>query len=172
VPTQTTQTAASGRLEFRVASFADLPARTLHDLLRLRVDVFVVEQECAYPEIDGRDVEPGTRHLWFARDGRPVAYLRLLAEPDGAGEPGGVARIGRVVVARDARGQGLAARLMTEALTVVGSRPCVLAAQSHLVGFYARFGFTPSGPEYVEDGIPHVPMRRDPVVGSADRSGA
>src|SRR5690606_32451433 len=48
----------------RVASFAELTARQLHDLLRLRVDVFVVEQECAYPELDGRDTEPGTQHLW------------------------------------------------------------------------------------------------------------
>ncbi|MEV0729192.1 GNAT family N-acetyltransferase [Polymorphospora sp. NPDC050346] len=142
--------------ETRVASFADLDTRTLHDLLRLRVDVFVVEQECAYPELDGRDTEPGTRHLWLARAGTPVAYLRILADPDG------VERIGRVLVARAARGDGLAGRLMTEALRVVGNRPSVLDAQAHLAGFYARFGYTPTGPEYVEDGIPHVPMRRDP----------
>ncbi|WP_422770623.1 GNAT family N-acetyltransferase [Plantactinospora sp. WMMC1484] len=151
------QSAPSERVEFRVASFADLDTRTLHDLLRLRVDVFVVEQECAYPELDGRDVEPGTRHLWLARDRAPVAYLRLLADP------GGVERIGRVAVARDARGGGHAGRLMSEALTVVGARPCVLDAQAHLVGFYARYGFAPSGPGYVEDGIPHVPMRREPA---------
>ncbi|WFE44286.1 GNAT family N-acetyltransferase [Verrucosispora sp. WMMD1129] len=136
------------------ASFAELDARTFHDLVRLRVDVFVVEQECAYPEIDGRDVEPGTRHLWLARDGAPVAYLRILADP------GGVARIGRVVVAPTARGAGHAGRLMTAALAEIGDRPCVLDAQSHLVDFYTRHGFTVSGPEYVEDGIPHTPMRR------------
>jgi ElaA protein len=143
-------------IEFRVASFADLNTRTLHDLLRLRVDVFVVEQECAYPEIDGRDTEPGTRHLWLARDGEPVAYLRVLSEPDG------VERIGRVAVAKHARGDGHAGRLMREALAVVGHRACVLEAQSYLVDFYARHGFTVTGPEYVEDGIPHLPMRRDP----------
>ncbi|MEV0394100.1 GNAT family N-acetyltransferase [Polymorphospora rubra] len=143
-------------VETHVATFADLDTRTLHDLLRLRVDVFVVEQECAYPELDGRDTEPGTRHLWLARGGTPVAYLRILADPDG------VARIGRVLVAREARGDGLAGRLMTEALRVVGDRPSVLDAQAHLAGFYARFGYTATGPEYVEDGIPHIPMRRDP----------
>jgi len=90
VPAPAPPTPSSGQLEFRVASFADLSARTLHDLLRLRVDVFVVEQACAYPEIDGRDVEPDTRHLWFARDGVPVAYLRLLTEPDPTGKPGDV----------------------------------------------------------------------------------
>ncbi|TDB78708.1 GNAT family N-acetyltransferase [Micromonospora sp. KC721] len=138
-----------------VAAFADLDARTLYDLLRLRVDVFVVEQACPYPELDGRDVEDGTRHLWLAADDAVLAYLRILAEPDGA------ARIGRVVVAATARGAGHAGRLMTEALRLVGDRPCLLEAQAHLAHLYARYGFTGTGPEYVEDGIPHLPMRRD-----------
>jgi ElaA protein len=142
--------------EFHAAAFADLDARTLHDLLRLRGDVFVVEQECAYPDIDGRDVEPQTRHLWLARGGEPIAYLRILAEPDG------LARIGRVAVAKAARGEGLAGRLMDEALALVGDRACVLEAQSYLVAFYTRHGFTVTGGEYVDDGIPHVPMRREP----------
>ncbi|WP_431876347.1 GNAT family N-acetyltransferase [Micromonospora marina] len=144
-------------VESHLAGFADLDARTFHDLLRLRIDVFVVEQSCPYPELDGRDVEPGTRHLWLSSDGAVVAYLRILADP------GGVARIGRVVVAPAARGAGLAGALMTEALAVVGDRRCVLDAQTHLVRFYAGFGFTESGPGYVEDGIPHTPMRRDPT---------
>jgi ElaA protein len=144
-------------LEFHAASFADLDARTLHDLLRLRGDVFVVEQECAYPDIDGRDVEPDTRHLWFSLDDAPVAYLRILFD-------GGVARIGRVAVAKTARGTGLAGRLMDEALALIRDRPCVLDAQSYLVDFYARYGFQATGAEYVEDGIPHVPMRRDFLV--------
>ncbi|MGS2614483.1 GNAT family N-acetyltransferase [Micromonospora sp. LZ34] len=145
--------------EVRVARFADLDARTFHDLLRLRIDVFVVEQRCPYPELDGRDVEPGTRHLWLDHDGAPLAYLRILADP------GGVARIGRVVVAPAARGGGHAGRLMAAALAEVGDRPCVLEAQTYLVDFYARHGFTVSGPEYVEDGIPHTPMRRGPIDG-------
>ncbi|WP_320064688.1 GNAT family N-acetyltransferase [Micromonospora sp. RTGN7] len=145
-------------VEARIASFAELDARTFHDLLRLRIDVFVVEQTCPYPELDGRDVEPGTRHLWLAHDGAVLAYLRILADPDG------VARIGRVVVAPAARGGGHAGRLITEALATVGDRPCVLEAQSHLTGFYARHGFAVSGPEYVEDGIPHTPMRRESAI--------
>ena len=147
----------SAQFEFHVASFADLNARTLHDLLKLRVDVFVVEQECAYPELDGRDVEAGTRHLWLSRDGLPIAYLRLLSDP------GGVERIGRVAVAKEVRGDGHARRLVSEALTIVGQRPCVLAAQAPLTRFYAHYGFVPTGPEYLEDGIPHVPMRREPA---------
>lgn len=142
-----------GTLTLREAGFAELDAATLYALLRLRVDVFVVEQRCPYPELDGRDPEPATRHLWLERDGAPVAYLRVLAEPDGA------ARIGRVVVAPGARGAGLAGRLLTAALAMVGERECRLDAQAPLVGLYARFGFTATGPEHLEDGIPHVPMR-------------
>jgi ElaA protein len=148
---------------FRTATFADLDALTLYALLRLRVDVFVVEQHCPYPELDGRDTDPGTRHLWFEVDRVPVAYLRLLAEPKPADspDPSAIARIGRVVTAPSARGQGLAGRLVTAAVAVIGHGPAVLDAQSQLVDFYAKYGFQPSGPEFVEDGIKHVPMRRN-----------
>ncbi|HLT09312.1 MAG TPA: GNAT family N-acetyltransferase [Micromonosporaceae bacterium] len=141
-----------------VASFAELDTRTLHDLLKLRCDVFVVEQQCPYPDIDGRDIDPDTSHLWFADEttGEPVAYLRIVREADGT------ARIGRVCTAAKARGAGLAGRLMATALELVGPEPeCVLDAQSYLVDFYAGFGFAVAGPEYVEDGIPHTPMRRE-----------
>jgi ElaA protein len=137
-------------------SFADLETATLYALLKLRVDVFVVEQECAYPELDGRDTEPGTRHIWLTSGDprKPLAYLRLLAEPDGS------MRIGRVVTAPEARGGGLAKRLLVAALEVDPSAPTVLDAQSHLVAFYTSLGFRPDGAEFVEDGIPHVPMLR------------
>jgi ElaA protein len=141
--------------DVRTAGFADLDPRTLYALLRLRVDVFVVEQTCPYPDLDGHDPEPETRHLWCDRDGVPVAYLRIRHEPDGT------PRIGRVAVAAAERGAGLAGRLMTAALAELGDRPCVLEAQAHLVGFYARYGFVPTGPEHLHDGIPHVPMRRE-----------
>lgn len=137
-----------------MASFAELDSGTLYALLRLRVDVFVVEQRCPYPELDGRDTEPGTRHVWLSGDsGAPEAYLRVLQNPDGM-------RIGRVATALHARGSGLAARLMEAALEVVGDRTARLEAQTPVAGFYARYGFVVDGPEYVEDGIPHVPMVR------------
>jgi ElaA protein len=142
----------------RVATTVELDAPTLYRLLRLRTDVFVVEQHCPYPELDGRDLEPHTRHLWLAPDafsGDPVAYLRLLSEPDGS------ARIGRVCAAKDARGQGLSGRLMAAALDLIGARTCVLDAQAPQVGFYQRYGFRENGAEYLEDGIPHVPMIRE-----------
>jgi ElaA protein len=135
------------------ASFADLDARTGYLLWQLRERVFVVEQECAYLDLDGRDLEPATRHLYVDAAGVPVAYLRVLQDPD-------VMRIGRVVVDPAHRRTGLAGRLMERALDVVGERPCRLDAQSHLAGWYRRFGFDPCGAEFLEDGIPHVPMRR------------
>ena len=91
-----------------------------------------------------------------------TADVRAGETPQQAAPDGGVARIGRVLVAPAARRQGLAGRLLTEALALVGERPCVLDAQSHLAGFYRAHGFTDTGPEFVEDGIPHLPMRRDP----------
>lgn len=139
--------------EIRVASFADLDTTTLYAILKLRADVFVVEQDCAYADPDGRDTEPGTRHVWLARDRAVLGYLRILAD-DGA------ERIGRVVVAPGMRGHGLAARLITHALTVIGNREAVLMAQSHLADYYGRLGFEVTGAEYLEDGIPHVPMRK------------
>jgi ElaA protein len=136
-----------------VAAFGELSAATLYDLLSLRMRVFIVEQRCPYQDLDGRDTEPGTRHVWRTEDGSPAAYLRILAEPDGTD------RIGRVCVAPDARGTGLARRLMLDALELTGPHPVVLDAQSYLAGFYERLGFTASGPEFVEDGIRHTPMR-------------
>ncbi|MEU4524857.1 GNAT family N-acetyltransferase [Amycolatopsis sp. NPDC024027] len=137
------------------ATGPELTAAQLHDILRLRVDVFVVEQKAAYPELDGRDLRPDTRHLWFEDDGAVLAYLRVLLDP------GGIRRIGRVVTAAPARGAGLAARLMDAALTTPGEY--VLDAQTYVQGFYARYGFVPEGPEYTDDdGIPHIKMRRRP----------
>ncbi|WP_370240479.1 GNAT family N-acetyltransferase [Aeromicrobium sp.] len=140
-----------------VAGVDDLDARTLHDLLRLRVEVFVVEQACPYPEVDGRDVEPGTRHLWLLDGDAVAATLRILEDDDG------LARIGRVATAAAARGRGLAGTLMEAALDEIGERASVLDAQAHLSSFYERFGFLIVGAQYLEDGIPHVPMLRTPV---------
>lgn len=136
-----------------VAAFTDLDASTLYGLLRLRVDVFVVEQRCSYRELDGRDTEPSTQHLWTADSTGPTAYLRVLAEPSGW-------RIGRVCTRRNARGAGLAGRLMDAAVHLTGDAPVVLDAQSPLAGWYERFGFTVCGAPFLEDGIPHVPMAR------------
>jgi ElaA protein len=156
-----------GTPTLHAATLPELDPMTLYALLRLRVDVFVVEQRCPYPELDGRDMEASTVHLWLERDRAPVAYLRILHEPDGT------ARIGRVAVAAPVRGAGYAARLVEAALDIVDAdadaRECVLDSQAHLVGFYARFGFRRAGHEFQEDGIPHVPMRRPAHCRSPNR---
>ena len=140
----------------RHSALADLDPVTLHDVMALRQRVFVVEQNCVYPDLDGRDVEPLTEHVWTADEQGPTAYLRVLTEPDGA------ARIGRVCTRADARGTGLAAALMADVLDRNPGRVVLLEAQEHLAGWYGRFGFTVTGPGYIEDGIPHLPMRREP----------
>ncbi|MFD4354708.1 GNAT family N-acetyltransferase [Nocardia sp. NPDC058518] len=143
-------------VELRRSWAADLDAATPYRLLRLRVDVFVVEQECAYPELDGRDLLASTRHFWLD-DGSVLGTLRLLEEVvDGATSY----RIGRVCIAPLARKHGYTTRLMRAALAETGSATVRLDAQSHLVDMYAKFGFAVDGPEYDDDGIMHTPMRR------------
>jgi ElaA protein len=133
--------------------FEQLAARTAYAVWRLRQDVFVVEQECPYPDLDGRDLEPGTRHVVLQEGDEVLGYARVL-------DDGEVWRIGRVALAPGARGRGLADALMTTALKVCVHRDVVLDAQSPLAGWYASFGFEVSGPEFLDDGIPHLPMRR------------
>jgi len=151
----------------RSRGFEDLDARTAYDVWRLRQDVFVVEQECPYPDLDGRDVEPGTRHLTLEVDGELAGYLRILDDAargsgtsSGTGPRTGTARIGRVLLARAFRGRGLADRLMEAALEEIGDRPSRLDAQVPLAGWYASYGYVVTGPEFLDDGIPHVPMAR------------
>ena len=131
----------------------NLDVVTLHEILRLRQDVFVVEQGCAYPDIDGRDLEPGTVQFW-AGQGSVDATLRLLREPDGT------ERIGRVATARASRGQGLAAQLIEAAIAETRSPSIAIDAQAHLEQWYGRFGFVRSGEDFVEDGITHLPITR------------
>ncbi len=148
----------SATVTVRSRGFGDLDARPAYDLWRLRQDVFVVEQDCAYPDLDGRDVEPGTRHLTLEVGGALAGYLRILDEPAGSGT--GTARIGRVLLAREFRGHGLADELMRAALEEIGDRASVLDAQAPLVGWYQGFDYVVTGPEFLDDGILHVPMRR------------
>ena len=137
----------------RVVDFDGLDARTAYAVWRLRQQVFVVEQHAPYPDLDGRDLEPATRHFLVEEDGEVVAYLRLL-------DDGAEARIGRVVVAPAVRGRGLADTLMVAAIAEVGDRPVVLDAQTGLAGWYVSHGFQVTGPEFDDDGVMHLPMRR------------
>ena len=139
---------------------ADMDPVLLYRLLELRVAVFVVEQRAAYPELDGRDVEPGAELLWAEEDGEVLGTARLLRDP-------GALRIGRVATAASARSRGVASELMRRGIArcieIDPGLPVLLDAQEHLAGWYARFGFAVSGERFHEDGIPHVPMRREPA---------
>jgi ElaA protein len=136
----------------------DLSAATLYELLKLRVEVFVVEQACAYPELDGRDLLAETRHFWLENaDGEVISTLRLMEEHIG-GEKS--FRIGRVCTKQSARGHGHTTRLLQAALAEVGDYRCRIDAQTYLVEMYSAHGFIRDGDEYLDDGIPHVPMLR------------
>lgn len=146
--------------------FADLTTAELYAILRLRVDVFVVEQACPYAELDGRDVEPATRHLWvparqpvtdvLRQTGGVSAYLRVLRDPEGV-------RIGRVVTHPVARGGGLGRMLFQVAVDANSSERIDIDAQTYLRGWYESFGFHVAGDEFLDAGIPHIAMTRMPT---------
>ena len=146
-------------MDIRVAAFAELTPAEVYDVARLRQAVFVVEQGCPYPDLDGRDPELGTGHVLLHDGEELLGYARVL-------DDGTTWRIGRVVLTEAARGQGLADGLVEAALDHCRGegpgRDVVLDAQTPLAGWYAGFGFVTDGEEFLEDGIPHTPMRLSP----------
>lgn len=145
-------------LLWSVKAFDALDGKELYAVLRLRVDVFVVEQRCIYPELDGEDGH-ALHILGHTADGVLAAYARIL--PPGAD---GLPHLGRFVVHPEHRGQGHAHTLVrmaiAEAQRWTGLGSCALAAQTHLEAFYAQHGFQRKGADYDWDGIPHVDMVR------------
>jgi ElaA protein len=133
---------------------AAVPPETLYRILQLRSQVFVVEQDCVFLDLDGRDLGVACRQLWIEDDGGDVvAAARVIDE-------GHARHIGRIVTAEAARGQGHAGRLLDHALAT-SDPPWVMEAQARLAAWYTTFGFAVAGEEYMDDGILHVPMRRD-----------
>ena len=159
-------------MDIRVVAFAELTGDEVYAVARLRQDVFVVEQECPYPDLDGRDAEPGTGHVLLgSRRSRSDRHEILLDGVELLGyarvlDDVATWRIGRVVLARAARGRGLADGLIEAALGYCRSadptRDVVLDAQTPLADWYAGFGFAVDGDEFLDDGIPHTPMRLGP----------
>jgi ElaA protein len=148
----------------------DLDARTLYELLKLRVEVFVVEQASAYPELDGRDLLADTRHFWLETPaGEVICTLRLMEEHAGGRK---VFRIGRLCTKRGARGHGHTTRLLRAALADVGDYPCRIDAQIYLTDMYAQHGFVRDGEDFLDGGVPHVLMVRNgpPPPQAAKRS--
>ncbi|MFV0432465.1 MAG: GNAT family N-acetyltransferase [Leucobacter sp.] len=171
-------------LALRAAHVDRIAPRTLYRIARLRQEVFVVEQDCVYLDLDGRDLEPGTRQMWVetvgggervggpgesggeaeagrggsggSEAGEVAATVRILDESNL--EPGLVS-IGRVVTAPSWRGRGIAGVLLRHAIAACEGRPILIHAQAHLAEWYGGFGFVVSGDEFLEDGIPHIEMR-------------
>lgn len=146
-------------LQWRWHAWAALDPDTLYAFLKLRSDIFVVEQNCAFSDMDGLD--PACEHLCGVDAAGAVrAYLRLL--PPGLKGP--QPAVGRLVVERQARGAGLARAAMAEGIARAQERwpgqPIFLSGQQHLEAFYTSLGFRSVSAPYLEDGIPHVDMLR------------
>ena len=145
-------------MEWSWKAYEALSLDELYALLQLRQEVFCVEQECAYQDVDGMDAQ--AHHLLGWRDGVLVAYLRAF--PAGVVYPQDIC-IGRVVTSPVARGTGLGRPLMRAGMArcweTYGAGSIKLSAQAHLSAYYNSLGFGVVGEGYLEDGIPHVPMR-------------
>jgi ElaA protein len=137
-------------------TFEQLTVNELYRILKERVAIFVVEQECAYLELDDQDQD--ATHLYLEENGDIMAYCRLLPKGSKYKEPS----IGRVMVKHQYRKQGLAHQLMSKAVSIMKNEwdePVIkLQAQSHLQHFYSQYGFEVVSEEYMDDGIPHVDM--------------
>lgn len=145
-------------MQIRTKNFSELTTLEYHCLMEIRVAVFVVEQECPYQEVDAIDLD--AIHLWFADEtGTVLAYARIYQEAKSL-------HFGRVLVAKEMRGQRLGERLITEVMTFIEKnyplQPIKISAQAHLQDFYGAFGFQAVSNEYLEDGIPHLDMQKKP----------
>jgi len=139
-----------------VKAFNELTNEEIHEIFRLRVDVFVIEQECIYPEIDGKD--PECLHLFRRINGQIIAYARIVPPGLSYEEPS----IGRVIVRKEFRGKHLGEKLVAIAIEEIQKqwpeKGIKIGAQSYLEKFYASHGFNSVSKVYLEDGIPHIDM--------------
>jgi ElaA protein len=140
-------------------SWAELTTDELYDFLKLRTDVFFVEQRIDEEELDNRDQEPTTQHLWIGDERGTAAYLRIIHD-DEPQHLEASTTFGRVAVRADRRGEGLAQLLIERVLEQVGDRPLYLHAQAYVAPLYAKYGFVAYGEEYIEAALPHINMYR------------
>lgn len=143
-------------MQWEIKAFDQLSLQELYTILTLRTDVFVVEQACPYPEIDGKD--PSCLHLLGTDNGELVAYLRILP----AGLSYDEVSIGRVVIKPSHRGKGLGRLMMEQAIAYITTEwkesQIKIGAQAYLEKFYQSLGFEPISEVYLEDDIPHLDM--------------
>lgn len=148
---------------WQTKKFKELTLDQLYDALKLRVDVFVVEQCCYYPDLDGEqnqlDRHAETLHLLGYQNDKLVAYLRILAPGQSYVD---YVSIGRVATAKQARGSGFGHELMSEGLKVCqqhfANQAIKISAQEHLLVYYQHHGFEQVSAMYLEDNIPHIAM--------------
>ncbi|MEM7485373.1 MAG: GNAT family N-acetyltransferase [Bacteroidota bacterium] len=139
-------------------TFNELSNKELYDIMRLRSEVFVVEQNCIYQDLDDKDQK--ALHIFGKKDEKVVAYTRIFKP----GDYFDVTSIGRVVVAKEERKYGYGKLIMEASLEEISKRfsdvAVELSAQTYLVKFYTDLGFVSYGEEYLEDGIPHIRMKK------------
>ncbi|WP_420320905.1 GNAT family N-acetyltransferase [Flagellimonas sp.] len=145
-------------MEITTKTFDELTTKELYQILQLRSEVFVVEQNCVYQDVDGKDEK--ALHVLGAKNGKVVAYTRMFRPGDYFKNPS----IGRVVVSKDQRKHGYGKVIMQASVDEMDKRfpnsTVELSAQTYLLKFYNELGFVTEGEEYLEDGIPHVRMVR------------
>jgi ElaA protein len=143
-------------MSWKIKNFNQLSTHELYELLQVRTQVFVVEQECPYLEVDGKDLQ--SHHLYREENGEVVAYARLLPAGVSYNEPS----IGRVLVKEGHRRKGFASELVKRGLAFIhdewGNQPVKIQAQEYLREFYGSFGFRAITETYLDDGIPHIDM--------------
>ena len=140
-----------------IKKFQDLNKLELYKIMQLRIEVFVVEQDCPYQDLDGLD-ELGT-HLWLEEDNEIMSYLRINPPETRFDE----VSFGRIVTKKSVRKKGLSDAIILKSLEIVEQEnlgPVRISAQSYLENYYSKFGFVKCSDEYLEDNIPHVEMLR------------
>lgn len=157
VPAASNARANAPAFEWQWSSFDAFSPAALYAVLAARAAVFVVEQRCAYQDLDGADAL--ARHLVAWSDGEVAAYCRTFAPDVKYAE----ASIGRVLTTQAYRGTGVGRELVARAVASLDAEhgaPIRISAQAHLQRFYASFGFVTVSAPYLEDDIPHVAMLR------------
>ena len=141
-----------------IKSFEELNKAELYQIIQLRIAVFIVEQDCPYPDLD--DMDQDAQHLWIEDAGEIVCYLRVNPAGSRFSEPS----LGRIVTKKSHRNRGLAEKLIKKAIDLVcekESRAIRISAQCYLEKYYEKFGFIKASEEYLEDNIPHIEMLKD-----------
>lgn len=142
-------------MDYHAKKFTELTTKEFFEIVKLRIAVFVVEQNCPYQEVD--DADEQAWHTWLQEGSEIVGYTRIIDKDD-------TVTFGRVLINPVYRGKKLGNKLLEETLKVIKDnypeRPIIIGAQAHLTDFYGAFGFEEISEVYLEDDIPHVDMRK------------